>query len=121
MSNSSMNGFYYSHPAGYQLQIDWIDERNGKFTGKFGRSSSTSAADEKISGRFNFNSNGKCTDLNFSTTTDAWAFTAPYRGGEKYFETWSATRTSKSNAADKGGMEFNQDLSGQGGSWFGAV
>ncbi|MCL5226039.1 hypothetical protein [Pseudomonas nunensis] len=118
MSNSSMKAVYFSYPSGFLFSVDTMNENSGRFSGQFQKRNNNV---ELVSGGFNFYNSQNRTDLVFSSNTDDWSLTAPYSNGAPFFESWSVRRTSKSNAADFTDMEFNMDLSGQGGSWFGST
>ncbi|MBB3239377.1 hypothetical protein FHW68_000849 [Pseudomonas sp. Tn43] len=116
MSHSEMKATYNSYPDRYVFKVESMDESSGKFSGIFQEHSCNV---ELVTGWFNFNDAAKCTDLKFSSNTDSWSLKARYESGERYFEEWSAIRTSKSGSIDTENIKFYMDMSDHGTSWFG--
>lgn len=118
MSHSNLKAVYNSCPSGSTFEITSMNETAGVFSGSYVKHN---YAAQKISGYFGFNKEKQQTDLKFETSIEEFVLVAAYRSGEKYFETWHGTRTSKVNGNDVQSLEFNVDLSGESRSWFGVV
>ena len=120
---SLSTGVFNLYPQGHQFRIDSASDSKGKFSGRIIKWKDSSGSDDDyswdIEGGYHYHNEAGYTEIRFSAKGFRWVLTAYYRGGERYFETWNAIRTSEANPPVVAEMEFHMDLSADGQSLFG--